>query len=282
MRIPVTRAAGRYASSVPFAENALDGSRVYFEDDGGAATPVVLYGGILDSVELVRSSNIAAALQELVNEFRPIYADHRGLGQSDKPHTVEAYAMPLQVADVVAVLDEVGVDRAHVVGRSYGGRLAFGLGEHAPERVLSLVAGGQQPYALDPDGPLARVIVGVLDATRRDGVSAFVDALEGFWGIRFPEPERSGYLAQDGTAVAAAAEAMLEQGAISDELRGWQVPCLVYLGAGDVDFFEQARRAADEIPDAEFVALDELDHYGAHFEADRVIPAVLRFLRRNS
>lgn len=275
-------ADGDYARSVPHAINASDRTRVYFEDDGGAGAPVVLYGGILDSVDLVRRSHVARALQELSGEFRLIYADHRGLGRSDKPQEVEAYKMPLQVADAVAVLDKLAVERAHVVGRSYGGRLAFGIGEHAPERALSLVAGGQQPYAVEPDGPLARVIVGALDATRREGVRAFVEALERYWGIRFPEPERTGYLAQDGAAVAAAAAAMLGEGAISDDLRGWRVPCLIYLGAGDVDFIEQARRAAAEIPNAEFVALDELDHYGAHFEADQVIPAVLHTLRENS
>jgi pimeloyl-ACP methyl ester carboxylesterase len=266
---------------VPGATNAVDGIKVYFEDDGGSGAPVVLYGGILDSVELVRRSHIAQALQTL-SEFRLIYGDHRGLGRSDKPRRLEQYAMSLQAGDAVAILDALGIERAHFVGRSYGGRLAFGIGEHAPERVLSLVAGGQQPYAIDEARPLARVILGALEPTRRDGVGAFVEALEGYWEIRFPEPERRGYLLQDGLAVAAAAEAMLTQGAISEDLRRWQVPCLIYLGEGDVDFVEQARRAADEIPNAEFVALEELDHYGAHFEAESVVPAVVRTLREHS
>jgi pimeloyl-ACP methyl ester carboxylesterase len=260
----------------------LDGLNVYYEDDGGSGTPVLLYGGILDSVELVRASHIGRALQELRAEFRLIHADHRGLGRSDKPHDVAAYSMTLQTADVVAVLDELSVDRAHVVGRSYGGRLAFGVGEHAPERVLSLVAGGQQPYAINPDGALARVVAGACEATRSEGVGAFVEALESYWQIRFPEPERSGYLAQDGVALAAAAEAMLTQSAISDDLTKWRVPCLIYMGEGDLDFVEQARRAASEIPNASIFTLDALDHYGAHFEAERVAPAVLRHLRENS
>ena len=69
------------------------------------------------------------------------------------------------------------------------------------------------------------------------------------------------------------------QGDISGDLSAWRVPCLIYLGAGDVDFFEQARRAAGEIPNAEFVGLEGLDHYGAHFLSERIIPAVLRALR---
>jgi len=140
---------------MPFARNALDASRVYFEDEGDDGAAVVLHGGLLDSVDLVRASHIAQALQGLPDEFRLIYVDHRGLGQSDKPHDAKAYAMPLRVADAVAVLDELGIESAHFIGNSWGARHGFGIGEHAPERVLSLVLGGQQPYAIDPDGPLA-------------------------------------------------------------------------------------------------------------------------------
>src|ERR687897_1408998 len=111
---------------MPYARNALDGSAVYFEDDGGAGAAVVVHGGLLDSVDLVRGSHIAQALQELPEEFRLIYVDHRGVGRSDKPHEVEAYAMPLRVADAVAVLDVLDIESAHFVGMSWGARLGFG------------------------------------------------------------------------------------------------------------------------------------------------------------
>lgn len=135
---------------MPYAKNPLDAGRVYFEDDGGTGTPVVLHGGFLDSAATVRDLDLAQALRD---EFRLICVDHRGLGHSDKPHEPDAYAMPLRVADAVAVLDELGIERAHFIGMSWGGRLGFGIGEHAPQRVLSLVIGGQQPYRW-PDSPL--------------------------------------------------------------------------------------------------------------------------------
>ena len=40
---------------MPFATNTQDESRVYFEDDGGDGTPIVILGGFLDPIELVRS-----------------------------------------------------------------------------------------------------------------------------------------------------------------------------------------------------------------------------------
>jgi pimeloyl-ACP methyl ester carboxylesterase len=270
--------------AIPYARNELDGSQVYFEDDGGSGGAVVLHGGILDSVELVRASNIAQALQRLPkDEFRLIYVDHRGVGRSDKPHEVEAYTMPLRVADAVAVLDELGIERAHFIGISYGARLGFGFGEHMPERVLSLVLGGQQPYAINPDGPLARVITESLAESRREGtLEPFVAALESFSGVRFPEVHRALYLDNDPAAIEAASSAMVAEGAITEDLGAWEVRCLIYVGARDVDLYDQARRAANEIPNAQFIALEELGHVGAHLaQVDPLLPAVLRTLRGN-
>jgi pimeloyl-ACP methyl ester carboxylesterase len=270
---------GEGGMRMPYARNSKDGTRVYFEDDGGRGAAVVLYGGILDSVNLVRGSNIARSLQELPDEFRLIFADHRGLGRSDKPHDVDAYAMPLRVGDTIAVLKELDIERAHFVGTSYGGRLCFAIGEHATERVLSLVIGGQQPYAIDPNGPLARVVKEGVVATKTEGIEAFVKALEKFANIRFPDAQRERYLDNDPAAVEAASNAMLAEGTIATSLRAWQFPCLIFIGAGDVDFLDQARRAADEIPNAELLVLEGVDHLAAHLQHDTVVPAVLRTLR---
>ena len=265
---------------MPYASNALDGSRVYFEEDGGDGAAVVLHGGLLDSVADVRESNIPQALA--ADEFRLVYVDHRGLGRSDKPHQAESYAMPLRVADAVAVIDLLGIERAHFIGMSWGGRLGFGIGQHAPERVLSLVVGGQQPYAW-PDSPLTRVVTKGLAASRTEGMEALVQAFEAFWGVRFPDTQRARWLDNDPAALEAAWSTALAEGAIPEALRAWHIPCLIVIGAGDADFLDQARRAADEIPKAELILLEEADHYAAHMGQDEVVlDGVLRTLRGNN
>lgn len=262
-----------------YATNGRDGARLYFEDEGGDRIPVVLYGGFLDKVEDLRESEIARALPR--DEFRPVYADHRGLGRSSKPHDPAAYAMPLRVADAAAVLDHLGIERAHFVGKSWGGRLCFGIGQHAPERVRSLVIGGNQPYAW-PDSPLARIVTEGLAASREEGsMEPTVQAFERFWEVEFPAPQRKRWLDNDPLALEAAWRAARDEGAIADDLGQWQIPCLVFLGAADADFLEGARRAAEAIPEAELLLLEEADHYAAHVSRDEaVIDAVLRTLRR--
>jgi pimeloyl-ACP methyl ester carboxylesterase len=264
---------------VPFATNARDATRVYFEDDGGDGQPVMVLGGFLDPVELVRRAPIARALQELPREFRLIYVDHRGHGRSDKPHEAEAYAMPLRVADVIAVLDELGLERAHALGISWGGRLCFGIGQHASERVRSLVSIGQQPYAIDRDGPLARVVGEALEASAERGIEALVEAFEGITG-RYPDDVRSIYLACDAAALRAAWEAVIAEGAVGEDLSTWKVRCLICVAEDDADFFDQARQAANEVPNASFVSIQGTDHLGVDTaRVDPVLPAVLRTLR---
>jgi len=135
---------------MPYATNRRDGVRTYFEDSGGSAPPVVVYPGFTDPIEYAKGLGLVRALTA---DFRLIFADHRGQGRSDKPHEVAAYALRTRVADAVAVLDELGVERSHFLGSSWGARLGFAIGEHAPERVLSLVLCGNQPYPWDTSWP---------------------------------------------------------------------------------------------------------------------------------
>jgi pimeloyl-ACP methyl ester carboxylesterase len=71
--------------------------------------------------------------------MRVIAPDLRGFGESDKPEAVEEYAITRSLADM-AVLDGLGVERAHVVGHDWGAGLAWALAAFAPARVERLVA----------------------------------------------------------------------------------------------------------------------------------------------
>ena len=265
---------------MPYARNQADGHRVYFEDDGGAGQPVVLHGGIVDCVDDVRESAIARALP--AGEFRPVFVDHRGLGRSDKPHDPAAYAMPLRVADAEAVLDELGLERAHFVGMSWGGRLGFGIGRHAPERAASLVIGGQQPYEW-PDSPLVRAVTRGLEACGHDGTKELVEAFETFWHVQLPAEVKSRWARNDPDALRAAWETAMTEGPLVDEPAVWHVRTLLVIGADDADFREQARRAAAELPGIELLLLDDADHLGTHVSRDQTLTdAALRHLRTSA
>src|SRR5438093_1497539 len=112
---------------VPYATNPSDDVRTYFEDMGDDKPPILVYPGFTDSIEYAKRLPVVDGLSE---EFRLVFADHRGQGRSDKPGDVAAYALPTRVADVVAVLDALELDTAHFFGSSWGARLGFAVGEH--------------------------------------------------------------------------------------------------------------------------------------------------------
>jgi pimeloyl-ACP methyl ester carboxylesterase len=103
--------------------------------DEGEGQPVLLLHGFPDSSQGWRHQ--VPALVEA--GLRVIAPDLRGFGASDKPDKVEEYAIGRSVADMVALLDETGVERAHLVGHDWGAGLAWSLAAFAPARVQRLV-----------------------------------------------------------------------------------------------------------------------------------------------
>lgn len=81
--------------------------------------------------------------------LRTLAPDQRGYSPDARPSAVSAYRLETVAEDVVAVLDAVGVDRAHIVGHDWGGAVAWQLGAHHPDRLLSLtVLSTPHPRAL--------------------------------------------------------------------------------------------------------------------------------------
>jgi pimeloyl-ACP methyl ester carboxylesterase len=72
--------------------------------------------------------------------FRAIVFDHRGVGRSDVPPG--PYSVPELVSDVAAILADVGVARAHLVGAGLGGLVALALADDSRVRSLTLVGCG--------------------------------------------------------------------------------------------------------------------------------------------
>jgi pimeloyl-ACP methyl ester carboxylesterase len=97
----------------------------------GQGRPVVLLHGFPDSGRLWRHQVPALAGAG----FQVIVPDLRGYGRSGQPEAVEAYSMSLLAGDVMAILAELGIGRAHVVGHDWGAALAWALASFAPGSV---------------------------------------------------------------------------------------------------------------------------------------------------
>lgn len=104
------------------------GVNVYYESHGSGLPIVFLHPWTTN--RFIWASQIF----EFAREHRCIVVDHRGHGLSDKP--ANGYAIGESAADVVAILDHAGVDRAVLVGNSIGGMIAMQTSLDAPNRVL--------------------------------------------------------------------------------------------------------------------------------------------------
>ncbi len=116
---------------MPYVRSS-DGIRLHYEVIGRSnATPVLMIQGLGADKHGWDMQRIPLALQ-----YRVIAFDNRGAGRSDKPFG--HYSLEQMAADAIAVLDQVGVEKAHIVGASMGGAITQIIGLKYPERVMSL------------------------------------------------------------------------------------------------------------------------------------------------
>jgi pimeloyl-ACP methyl ester carboxylesterase len=104
--------------------------------DEGEGPAVLLLHGFPDSHRVWRKQ-----VPALVDAgFRVIAPDLRGLGESDMPEAVEDYAVARSVADIVSLLEGLGIERTHVVAHDWGAPVGWSLAAFVPDRVERLVA----------------------------------------------------------------------------------------------------------------------------------------------
>jgi pimeloyl-ACP methyl ester carboxylesterase len=116
--------------------SAADATQLYVEEIG-AGTPVVFvheYAGDYRSFE--------PQLRYFSRQHRCVTYSQRGYPPSDVPADPARYSQAIARDDVIAVMDALGIDRAHVVGHSMGAYTALHVGITYPQRCLSVTAAG--------------------------------------------------------------------------------------------------------------------------------------------
>ncbi|MGK5683422.1 alpha/beta fold hydrolase [Actinoplanes sp. URMC 104] len=201
----------------------------------------------------------------LAGHFALVLVDNRGSGESDAP--TGQLTVADMAGDVLAVLDDAGVDRAHLVGISLGGMIAQEVAIRHGARVRTLVLAGTTPgwpFAF----PMPAATLGMLAAARRlpaeqanrqavqntlgaDTVRDHPEVLERLIAVHRGGPGTVGWQAQ---LAAGARFGSLRQGAIT-------APTLVLHGTADrVVDPRNARLLAERIPGARLELLPGRGH----------------------
>lgn len=114
------------------------GIRTNYHDLGEGPVVLLIHGS---GPGVTAYANWRLTMPELAKHFRVIAPDMVGFGETERP-VGHRYSMDSWVAHTLGLLDALGIERAHVVGNSFGGALALALAIQAPERVGKLVLMG--------------------------------------------------------------------------------------------------------------------------------------------
>jgi o-succinylbenzoate---CoA ligase len=255
-----------------------DGAAIGWRVTGEGPLPVVLLHGTLSNA--MQLDRLAAAIAH-AGDVTVHALDRRGAGSGRRAPGVGSGPQDIgvHVADLIAYLDARLIDRAVLVGVSFGAVLALETAARHPDRVDAVVA-WEPPY-----GPLAdermQAVFGTLAAAtaaahRTGGGAAaaetFLRAVAGdaAWD-RLPERSRA-FLAAEGDA--AVSDAALS-GAHPEELRRIAAPVTVLTGGASEPFYRPiADAVASRIPGSTRVTLHDLAHPAPITEPARVAAAV--------
>ncbi len=233
---------------MPFATSP-DGVRVHYELDG-EGPPLVLQHGTGSSLEIWKARGFVDRLRD---HHRLVLVDSRGHGESDRPRDRASYALPHRVADITAILDDAGIERAHFFGYSMGGWIGYGMLRHAPRRFHSAIIGGF--------GPVTDPYFG------RDPLEMARGSVERR-GVDDPAEVALLHTIFSETASFEGAEVVV---------RAVRMPLLLYAGTEDARH-ASVKAAAELTPLASFFELPGLDHGEGGGAVDEVVPRVLEFL----
>jgi pimeloyl-ACP methyl ester carboxylesterase len=243
-----------------------DGVKIYYEVHG-SGPPLILTHGYSST-----SAMWNGQIEALSKQHQLILWDMRGHGQSDYPGDPAAYSEALTVADIAALLDEIGAARAIVGGLSLGGYMSLAFYRAHPERVSALLIidtgpGFKKDEARKVWNGRARATADRFD---REGLDVLKSASR----------ERSTVSHRDASGLARAARGMLTQrdAKVIELLPEIKVPSLVVVGADDTPFLAASDYMAAKIPGARKAVIPAAGHAVNIDQPQSFIEAVMPFL----
>ncbi len=246
---------------------AEDGVRLYYEETGSGA-PVIFvheYAGDLRSWE--------PQLRHFGQRYRAIAYNARGYPPSDVPPAVTSYSQVRAADDIAAVLDHVGIDKAHVVGLSMGGFATLHFGFRHAERARSLcVAGcgyGAEPAQRDRFRAEAEAVAAFIE---QHGMQAFAEKYAyGPTRVQFENKDPRGFtefkrmLAEHDATGARNTQLGVQRERPSlydlvDEMRRLTVPTLILTGDEDWPCLQPALLMKQSITSAALAVMPNCGH----------------------
>jgi pimeloyl-ACP methyl ester carboxylesterase len=252
MSIPTAPEMPQAASSGTSSVNGIEMYHATYGDAEG--TPILMIHGGLAHADIW-----SAQIKDLMADYKVIVADTRGHGRSTNDGSV--YSYDLLAADYLALLDELNVDKVHLVGWSDGANIGYALSQSYPDRLASHFAhaGNVTLDGVDPSVETNEVFGGYVGMMAQDyatmsptpeGFDAFLGGVATMWSTSKP----------GGT----------------EALKFVTVPTLVVQSQYDeAILMDHSKKIAALMPSAELLVLENVSHF-ASFQAPSEYTAAIR------
>jgi pimeloyl-ACP methyl ester carboxylesterase len=240
---------------MPYAD--IDGLRLYYEQHGDGPPLVLLHGG-LTTIEL----SFGAVIPTLAEHHRVIAIELQGHGRTadiERPMSFQHFA-----ADVVGLLDQLGIERADVFGFSLGGLTTYQLLVDHPNRIRKAVVASAD-HRNDRGGEIK--------SGRLPTEADFLAMREAYAAVA-PDPTHFEAFADKAVTLVHDFE-----GWTDEQLRGIEVPVLIMIADSDFILVPNAAEAAELLPHGELAVLPGTTHMDMT-RSELVAPLVESFLGR--
>ena len=192
-------------------------------------------------------------IEALARGHQIITWDVIGHGASDSPAETGRYAYTEVLADMIAILDEMGVEQAVIGGLSMGGYLSLAFHAAHPERTRALI--------LADTGPGYRNDEAREQWNKMARGRAKYFRLRGLNELDADDPAHDGtHRSAEGLALAAEHLLVQHDGHVMASLPNINVPTLIIVGENDTPFVQPSQYMAKKIPAAELVILPDAGH----------------------
>lgn len=261
-----------------------NGVQIHYATHGEGEAVVLLHGWMSDSgMWGDLKTNRATA------EFQLIAIDLRGHGNSDKSHETSMY--DAEVAwDVVRLLDHLGIEKAHLVGYSSGAYVAGKVAAGYPDRIRSIVFGGQAPLIVAPltgeadrsDLAETEIFAKLVNEGRDlgDYIRAVYPTATKMTDEQASMLAKLKFSGKDVASFAAAGRGFRYLAAESDELKRCTAPILFLYGENESEHVKKRVEIAQALfGRGELTVIEEADHASALTKPE-FGSAILNFLRQ--
>ena len=260
------------------------------EGDAGGSTILTMHGGLgYDHLYMQRSFERLAG-----PERRVVFYDHRGNGRSGG--AAESITMERLADDAAALLDHLEVERATILGHSYGGFIAQEFALRHPDKLDRLVlvdttpgqlGTGETPDEHGQGPPMSDELIALfatMPASDEEFATGVAEMLPHYFHQRDEVTMAAARAMEDGTVHRVAAMVrgfeVLPTWSSVDRLSSITVPTLLLVGREDVfTAWPQSKRIAARVPNAELVIFDDAGHFPWVEVTDEFFAALEGWLR---